>query len=118
VSRLVALMNNDDKCATWPDCWLEDVSSDIETIGTELGEVSKLVEDWEAGGTVKSQNKSGSSNANVMRDAWRNWKWHFNTEEIQRCTKRLRDARDDLGLQLSIIQMSVYHSAWLVDCVL
>lgn len=67
-------MNDGDKCATWPDGWLEDVSSDIETIGTELGEVSKLVEDWEAGGTVKSQNKSGGSNA--MRDAWRNWKWH------------------------------------------
>ncbi|ETS75199.1 hypothetical protein PFICI_13683 [Pestalotiopsis fici W106-1] len=103
VSRLVALMNDGDKCV-WPDSWLDDVSADIETIGAELGEVQKLVEDWEAdrGG----RRKDTGTGSNAMRDAWRNWKWHFNAEEIQRCTKRLRDARDDLGLQLSTIQVS------------
>ncbi|KAI0170333.1 hypothetical protein BJ166DRAFT_588482 [Pestalotiopsis sp. NC0098] len=101
VSRLVVLMDDADKYA-WPDCWLEDVSVDIDAISAVLSDVERLLADWEDSRGPGADKKSGSA----VRDAWRNWKWHLNAEEIQRCTKKLRDARDDLGLQLSTIQIS------------
>ncbi|KAK9779669.1 putative Quinon protein alcohol dehydrogenase-like superfamily [Seiridium cardinale] len=96
VSRLVRFMNDRDSCI-WPDQWLEDVTNDIEAIGDELKEVQKFMEMWDTDGKGK---------AGKIKDAWRSWKWYFNAEEIQRCTRRLREAREDLGLQLGIIQMS------------
>ncbi|KAM0807909.1 hypothetical protein AB5N19_08250 [Seiridium cardinale] len=96
VSRLVRFMNDRDSCI-WPDQWLEDVTNDIEAIGDELKEVQKFMEVWDTDGKGK---------AGKIKDAWRSWKWYFNAEEIQRCTRRLREAREDLGLQLGIIQMA------------
>lgn len=93
VSRLVAFINDGHRC-DWPEQWLDDVMIDIEAIGEELREVQKLVEEWK-----KERNRG------KVKEAWRSWKWYFNTEEIQRSTKRLREAKDDLGFQINVIQL-------------
>lgn len=95
VSRLVGFMNDGQQCQ-WPDEWLEDVMNDIEAISGELKEVQRLIDSW-----------NGQDTGGRMKDAWRNWKWHFNSEETQRCTRRLREAKEDLGFQISVIQLWV-----------
>ncbi|KAH6656992.1 hypothetical protein BKA67DRAFT_176964 [Truncatella angustata] len=99
LSRLVGFMNDGKKCG-WPYHWLEDVMNDVDAIGQELKEVQNLVVGWEGGGGP-TKTKGGK-----VKETWRNWKWHFNAEEIQRCTKRLRAAREDLVLQIDVIQVS------------